>query len=133
MHPSSLMLFTIVKNLQGLGYSFKVSCSFFPVYCVFCSIDRIKCFCYFYFLFFNVLVTQIYAVEDGETRSSFEQVGCQVSLLGRERYDHIDWTMYGFSCVLLYYFAISLVIFFPNVVSSSLMNCNIQFINFYQI
>ncbi|PKI68577.1 hypothetical protein CRG98_011063 [Punica granatum] len=59
MDAQSLMLFTVVKNLQKLGYMFK-----------------------------------IYAVEDGETRTVWETVGSQISILGPEQSGHIDWSIY---------------------------------------
>ncbi|KAL5800388.1 hypothetical protein ACOSQ4_033272 [Xanthoceras sorbifolium] len=57
--PRSLMLITVVKNLQRLGYMFK-----------------------------------IYAVENGNARSIWEQIGCRVSILGPEQYDLIDWSIF---------------------------------------
>ncbi|GAB4836335.1 hypothetical protein Ancab_001250 [Ancistrocladus abbreviatus] len=58
-NPQSLMLFTVVKNLQLLGY-------------------RIK----------------LYAVEDGEARTIWEQIGGQVSILNPEKYGHLDWSLF---------------------------------------
>ncbi|XP_010241635.1 PREDICTED: uncharacterized protein LOC104586175 [Nelumbo nucifera] len=57
--PSSLLLFTVMKNLQGLGY-----------------------------------VLKIYAVEDGQVRSLWEQIGGQVSILSPDRTGHVDWSLF---------------------------------------
>ncbi|KAJ8759183.1 hypothetical protein K2173_004190 [Erythroxylum novogranatense] len=57
--PWSLMLVTVMKNLQELGYEIR-----------------------------------IYAVENGNARSMWEQVGSQTSFLGPERYNHIDWSIF---------------------------------------
>ncbi|KAK0592582.1 hypothetical protein LWI29_021689 [Acer saccharum] len=59
LDPRLLMLVTVVKNLQTLGYMFK-----------------------------------IYAVQNSKAHSIWEQIGCQVSILGPERYDHIDWSIF---------------------------------------
>ncbi|RVW28325.1 hypothetical protein CK203_104495 [Vitis vinifera] len=58
-NPPSLMLFTVIKNLQGLGYLFK-----------------------------------IYAVDDDNSRSIWEQLGGQISILSPEIYSHNDWTTF---------------------------------------
>ncbi|CBI23431.3 unnamed protein product, partial [Vitis vinifera] len=58
-NPPSLMLFTVIKNLQGLGYLFK-----------------------------------IYAVHDDNSRSIWEQLGGQISILSPEIYSHNDWTTF---------------------------------------
>ncbi|WCJ19216.1 UDP-Glycosyltransferase superfamily protein [Euphorbia peplus] len=57
--PQSLMLVTVMRNLQKLGY-----------------------------------VLQIYAVKDGEARSTWEQIGGQISILRRELYGRIDWSTF---------------------------------------
>lgn len=57
--PMSLMLFTVMKNLQRLGY-----------------------------------VLKMYAVENGEARSMWEQLGGRVSILGSERPSLIDWSIF---------------------------------------
>ncbi|KAL8159905.1 hypothetical protein V2J09_001442 [Rumex salicifolius] len=58
-NPESMMLFTVMKHLQNLGY-------------------RIK----------------LYAVEDGETRSTWEKLGGLMSILNRERYVDLDWSLF---------------------------------------
>ncbi|KAI3778351.1 hypothetical protein L2E82_07590 [Cichorium intybus] len=57
--PSSLMLFTVMKNLRGLGY-----------------------------------MLQIYATEDGKTKSIWEKIVGQVSVLSPENYGHVDWSIF---------------------------------------
>ncbi|KAL4575261.1 hypothetical protein LXL04_022103 [Taraxacum kok-saghyz] len=57
--PLALMLLTVMKNLQGLGY-----------------------------------VLQIYATEDGKTKSLWEKTVGQVSVLSPENYGHIDWSIF---------------------------------------
>ncbi|KAF9596280.1 hypothetical protein IFM89_008640 [Coptis chinensis] len=56
---SSLMLFTVLKSLKGLGYGLK-----------------------------------IYAVEDGNACSLWEQIGGQLSILGLESMGRVDWSIY---------------------------------------
>ncbi|KAF5453388.1 hypothetical protein F2P56_028293 [Juglans regia] len=58
-NPESLMLITVMKNLQKLGY-----------------------------------VLKIFATEDGQARSMWEQIGGQLSILSPERYSHIDWLIF---------------------------------------
>ncbi|KAL9251439.1 hypothetical protein AKJ16_DCAP14950 [Drosera capensis] len=58
-NPESLMLFTVVKNLQLLGYMF-----------------------------------QLYAMEDGNARTMWEQLGGQMLILNPERFNHLDWSIY---------------------------------------
>ncbi|KAJ7974974.1 Glycosyl transferase, family 1 [Quillaja saponaria] len=57
--PQSLMLITVIKSLQKLGYVFK-----------------------------------IFAVGSGKSRSMWEQVVGQLSVLGPEQHGHIDWSMF---------------------------------------
>ncbi|KAL2555557.1 UDP-Glycosyltransferase superfamily protein [Forsythia ovata] len=57
--PSSLILYTVMKNLKGLGYLLK-----------------------------------IYAIEDGDARPIWEEIGGQVSILSPERYGYIDWSIF---------------------------------------
>ncbi|PIA54895.1 hypothetical protein AQUCO_00901063v1 [Aquilegia coerulea] len=57
--PSALMLFTVLKSLQRLGYRLK-----------------------------------IYAVEDGNARTLWEQIGGRLSILSLNRTEHVDWSIY---------------------------------------
>ncbi|OVA17912.1 Glycosyl transferase [Macleaya cordata] len=57
--PVSLMLFTVMKSLKGLGYVFK-----------------------------------IYAVDDGQARPLWEQIGGQISILGPNRTALVDWSIF---------------------------------------
>ncbi|XP_019054491.1 PREDICTED: uncharacterized protein LOC104604609 isoform X2 [Nelumbo nucifera] len=57
-NPSSLLLFTVMKNLQGIGY-----------------------------------VLKIYAVQDGQARSLWEQIGGRASILSPERTVNVDWSI----------------------------------------
>lgn len=58
-NPQSLMLITVMKNLQKLGYALK-----------------------------------IFALEDGNARSMWEQIGGWLSILGPEQYGHVDWSIF---------------------------------------
>lgn len=58
-NPQSLMLITIVKNIQKLGYALK-----------------------------------IFAVENGNARAMWEQLGGQISILSLESYGHMDWSIF---------------------------------------
>ncbi|KAK9283587.1 hypothetical protein L1049_011836 [Liquidambar formosana] len=62
----SLMLFTVMKNLRGLGYELKVDC-------------------------YNI---SIFAIENGKAQSMWEQLGDRISVLSPERYGHIDWSIF---------------------------------------
>ncbi|PON49533.1 Glycosyl transferase [Parasponia andersonii] len=57
--PQSLMLITVIKNIQKLGYALK-----------------------------------IFAVEDGNARTVWEQLGGQISIIGSESYRHTDWSTF---------------------------------------
>ncbi|CAI9767493.1 unnamed protein product [Fraxinus pennsylvanica] len=57
--PSTLMMYTLMKNLKGIGYLLK-----------------------------------IYAIEDGNARPIWEEIGGQVSILSPERYGYIDWSIF---------------------------------------
>nr|XP_027104880.1 uncharacterized protein LOC113725741 isoform X1 [Coffea arabica] len=57
--PSSLMLSTVMKNLKGLGYLFK-----------------------------------IYALQDGDAREVWEEIGGEILNLSPERHAHIDWSIF---------------------------------------
>ncbi|RVW76210.1 hypothetical protein CK203_048964 [Vitis vinifera] len=78
-NPPSLMLFTVIKNLQGLGYLFKV---------IFCDIYLHS------FEEINLFARMIYAVHDDNSRSIWEQLGGQISILSPEIYSHNDWTTF---------------------------------------
>lgn len=56
---SSLMLSTVMKNLKGLGYLFK-----------------------------------IYALQDGDARRVWEEIGGEILILSPERHAHIDWSIF---------------------------------------
>ncbi|GAB2270196.1 hypothetical protein Dimus_005100 [Dionaea muscipula] len=58
-NPESLMLFTVIKNLQLLGY-----------------------------------ILKLYAMEDGDARTMWEQIGGRMSILNLERFGHLDWSLY---------------------------------------
>ncbi|KAM6600668.1 hypothetical protein CsatA_020277 [Cannabis sativa] len=58
-NPQSLLLITVLKSMQKLGY-----------------------------------VLKIFAVEDGNARSIWEQLGGQISIVGSESYGHIDWSIF---------------------------------------
>ena len=54
----------------------------------------------------NASSMQIYATEDGKTRSLWEKIVGQVSILSPENYGHIDWSMYLcslFQCIVQQY------------------------------
>ncbi|XP_068646128.1 uncharacterized protein [Aristolochia californica] len=57
--PSSLLLLTVVKRLQQIGYKPK-----------------------------------IFAIEHGEAYSLWEQIGCEMSILGSGGSSHVDWSMF---------------------------------------
>jgi hypothetical protein len=47
-----------------------------------------------WFMRLTIPFWQIYAVDNGVTRSVWEEIGGRISILGPEQYDHIDWSMY---------------------------------------
>ena len=44
----------------------------------------------------QMFVWQIFAIENGNARSMWEQLGDHISILVPESYSHIDWSMYVF-------------------------------------
>ncbi|KAK9707033.1 hypothetical protein RND81_07G168600 [Saponaria officinalis] len=59
MNPEALMLFTVMKNLQHIGYMLK-----------------------------------LYALEDGEARTKWEEIGGQLTIFNLERYGRVDWSLF---------------------------------------
>ncbi|KAL9242083.1 hypothetical protein vseg_016119 [Gypsophila vaccaria] len=57
--PEALMLFTVMKSLQHIGYTLK-----------------------------------LYALDDGEARTKWEEIGGQLTIINLERYGHIDWSFF---------------------------------------
>lgn len=47
-----------------------------------------------FFCILKMRLLQIYAIEDGEAQSAWENIAGQVPVLSPGKYGYIDWTMY---------------------------------------
>lgn len=52
--------------------------------------------CWIWKYFLTVPIWQIFALENGNARTMWEQLGGRISILGFESYGQMDWSMYVF-------------------------------------